>query len=166
MNTKRPARHVIDMLFVLALFLLFALSATALIVLGADVYERNASRMEDNYSLRTAGAYLTEKLRRTQVTGSVAIGEIDGRHALLLCEDINGISFTTYLYVHDGELTELFARSELDPPASSGTGILPVMDIRFSFDDDHLLRITLTETGGHTHDLLLSIRQKGGTDDE
>lgn len=154
------------MLFVLVLFALFALSGIALIVLGADVYERNTSRMEDNYALRTAGAYLTEKIRRTDASGSVMTGEIDGIPALLLREYINDISYTTCLYLYEGQLTELFARSDLDLPASAGTPVLALEDVRFSFSEDNLLHVRLVETGGRAHELFLNVRPGKEAPDE
>ncbi|MBR0163914.1 MAG: DUF4860 domain-containing protein [Lachnospiraceae bacterium] len=158
MQTKQGHRHIVDLLFVLALFALFALSGILLILLGAGVYRKNVEQSADNYALRTTGAYLTEKIRRTDMAGSIETGTFDGRDALILREDVNGISYSTYLYLRDGYLTELFARSDLSLPSSAGRKILRVEELSFDFEDDHLLRIRITEENGFDHTVVVALR--------
>ena len=61
MEEKQP-KHIIDTLFVIALFSLFALSAIFLITIGANIYGRTVNNMEvltldrsGIYFLRIAG---------------------------------------------------------------------------------------------------------------
>ena len=67
MDLKNARKHSTDILFVLLLFLVFTSSALAVILLGAKVYQNTASRMESNYTVRTALAYVTEKIRHADV---------------------------------------------------------------------------------------------------
>lgn len=53
MDLKNARKHSTDILFVLLLFLVFTSSALAVILLGAKVYQNTASRMENNYTVRT-----------------------------------------------------------------------------------------------------------------
>ena len=64
---ERQQRHIIDILFVLALFGIFALSAIFLITIGANIYGKTMNNMERNFDTRTALAYITEKVRRSSV---------------------------------------------------------------------------------------------------
>lgn len=50
----------------------------AVILLGAKVYQNTASRMESNYTVRTALAYVTEKIRHADESGAISPGELDG----------------------------------------------------------------------------------------
>lgn len=40
MNVKQEKNHIVDVLFVLALFVVFTLSALVLVILGANVYRQ------------------------------------------------------------------------------------------------------------------------------
>ena len=64
MNRNPARKHSTDILFVLVLFLVFTSSALAVILLGARVYQSTSSRMESNYNVRTALAYVSERSGR------------------------------------------------------------------------------------------------------
>lgn len=78
MDLKNARKHSTDILFVLLLFLVFTSSALAVILLGAKIYQNTASRMESNYTVRTALAYVTEKIRHADESGTISPGELDG----------------------------------------------------------------------------------------
>ena len=107
MDLKNARKHSTDILFVLLLFLVFTSSALAVILLGAKVYQNTASRMESNYTVRTALAYVTEKIRHADESGAISPGELDGLPALILSQEIEGTSYRTYLYFQDGAFKEL-----------------------------------------------------------
>ena len=158
MGDIKNKRHIVDILFVLALFLLFAVSSILLIAVGASVYRRNVNGMEENYRARTTHAVLAEKVRSADAAGCVETGMLEEYESLLLHQDINGISYTTYLYLKDGYLTELFGRSDLALPASAGSQILECRRMDFSFLDDRSLKVELTEADGYEHTVILSLR--------
>ena len=54
--------HVVDFLFTLALFCVFAASALMVVVIGANVYRQTVRGMDSNYDSRTSLTYLTEKV--------------------------------------------------------------------------------------------------------
>ena len=92
MDLKNARKHSTDILFVLLLFLVFTSSALAVILLGAKVYQNTASRMESNYTVRTALAYVTEKIRHADESGAISPGELDELPALILSQEIEGTS--------------------------------------------------------------------------
>ena len=61
---KQEERHIIDILFVIGLFCIFALSTIFLISIGADIYGKTVSNTEINFNDRTSFAYVTEKIRQ------------------------------------------------------------------------------------------------------
>ena len=147
MNTKQERNHIVDVLFVLALFVVFTLSALVLVILGANVYRQTVSYMDENYTARTAYSYLTEKVRQNDLYDSVSIGELEGTTALVLTQEINDTTYATYLYLHEGNLRELFMRQGSDigsDPLSAGQEILPLKDWTPEMAGDHLLHIALT----------------------
>ena len=53
-NHQKQEKHfIVDILFVLALFGVFAVSALALVTIGADVYQHTVEDMGVNYESRT-----------------------------------------------------------------------------------------------------------------
>lgn len=148
-------RHTIDMLFLLTLFLVFALSAFMLISLGANIYQKTADRMESNYSLRTSFSYVTEKLRQSDREGAVQIGSFDGCPALILSQEIEGEVYLTYLYEDGGYLKELFAKSGNQLSKDAGRNIFPVREFSLEMLPGSLYRFTLIRTDGNATTLYL-----------
>ena len=163
MNTKQERNHIVDVLFVLALFVVFTLSALVLVILGANVYRQTVSYMDENYNARTAYSYLTEKVRQNDLYDSVFIGELEGATALVLTQEINDATYATYLYLHEGSLRELFIRqgSDIGPdPLSAGQEILPLKDWEPEMAGDHLLHIVLTLEDSSRKELYISLRSR------
>ena len=63
MNTEHEKKHIVDILFVLALFLVFTLSTLTLVLFGANIYQNTVNDMEDNYNARTVCCYILGKFR-------------------------------------------------------------------------------------------------------
>ncbi len=113
MKQDQKKNHTIDTVFVICLLLLFVLSSLSVIAIGASIYKKNVREMGDNSSHRIACAYITEKVRQADENGQVRVEEIFGENALVLTKEIKGVTYNTYIYDYDGNLMELFARSDL-----------------------------------------------------
>ena len=165
MRTEKDNRFIVDVFVVLALFALFALSAALLIALGASVYRRSVRAMEDNYELRTAYAYVTEKVRRGEAEGGARVSvfqDSTGRRfdAIVIREIIDGDPYVTYLYEYEGALYELFTSDGNVLPASAGQRILALGEDGFRFEEvsERLIRVTLYCADGKTRYLYLGTR--------
>ena len=102
MPEKENGRHMIDLLFVLSLFCVFAVSSVVLILFGADIYNKTVSSMNNNYASRTSVAYITEKVRQSDIYDSVRIDDSLGYKRLLMARKINGMEYATSLYEYNG----------------------------------------------------------------
>ncbi|MCR4933430.1 MAG: DUF4860 domain-containing protein [Lachnospiraceae bacterium] len=105
---KKP--HTIDILFVITLFAVFALSIMSLTGIGAGIYSSIVEKMTLNYGSRTTFSYVVNKIHQSDESGRISMGSYDGFDALIISEDINNITYCTYLYEYEGELKELFTR--------------------------------------------------------
>lgn len=120
--------HMIDILFVLTLFGVFAISALTLVIMGAKIYKSTVDHMNVNYSSRTAYAYITQKIRQQDREDSVSVGTFDGCTAIIMEEEINDTLYCTYLYEYEGQLYELLTRADQsDMKAEFGS---PIMEIQ------------------------------------
>ncbi len=160
---KTQDRHIIDVLFVLALFGIFAFSALMLVMIGANVYQNTVDDMSSNFDSRTATAYITEKLRQGDAAGSVSLEQLEDTDALVLSQDIEGQEYCTYLYFHQGNLMELFTRRGADlvgDTLGAGQAIMPLKDMEIKALSDSLFSVRLTTAEGEAKSLLLNVHSK------
>lgn len=113
MDLEGARSHIIDMVFVICLMFLFIFSALSVITIGAEIYQKNVTAVDDNYHKRTACAYITEKVRQSDAKGGISVKKIFDQDALVLQSEENGILYNTYIYDYDGNLMELFAMDKL-----------------------------------------------------
>ena len=138
MDLEGGRSHIIDMVFVICLMFLFIFSALSVITIGANIYQKNVTAVDDNYHKRTACAYITEKVRQSDVKGGIFIKKIFDQNALVLQNEEDGILYNTYIYDYEGNLMELFAMDELkDLYPQTGQKILELtkFDIEYVGDD-------------------------------
>lgn len=83
---------------------------------------------------------------------------LDGTECLALKNSSDGINSTTYLYVSDGWLKELFVRDDTDVSLNAGKNIIEASDFKVAELNNGLYRITITDTDGVTNSRILSER--------
>lgn len=157
MSNKENGRHMIDLLFVLSLFCVFAVSSVVLILFGADIYNKTVSSMNDNYASRTSVAYITEKIRQSDIYNSVKIDESLGYERLLMTRNINGIEYATSLYEYDGFLYELFARTDIELPIDAGQQVIALTALDFEFISDNLLKVSFCDESEKETELYINL---------
>ncbi len=149
MKQDQKKNHTIDTVFVICLLLLFVLSSLSVIAIGASIYKKNVREMGDNSSHRIACAYITEKVRQADEGGQIRVEEIFGENALVLTKEIKGVTYNTYIYDYDGNLMELFARSDLGSfYPQSGQKILKVDSFDIEEVSEGLFRADVVMSDG------------------
>ncbi len=160
---ERQQRHIIDVLFVLALFGIFALSAIFLITIGADIYGKTMNNMESNFDARTALAYITEKVRQSDLENQIDLGELDGCPALIISSGTGENQYRTYLYEYQGTLKELMMKQDILLSPSAGQDILTVSDFSLTPVNSHLVNCRITIDDEQSYDLFISVHSGGIT---
>ena len=128
MNNKNEPRHMIDVLFVLTLFCVFAVCSVLLIAVGSKVYQNTINNMETHFTSTTALSYITEKIRQNDISGNLSIEKFDGNDALVLSSEYNGEEYCTYIYSFNGHLKELFTKKNINLSPQAGQDILAISD--------------------------------------
>ena len=95
--------HNIYTAFVLLLLGIMLLCAMTVTLLGAKVYSSVTGRADRVYSLRTAGAYITQKVRHAD---SIERTELEGRDCLVVHYTDGENKLETLIFVDDGMLRE------------------------------------------------------------
>ncbi|MGE4214712.1 MAG: DUF4860 domain-containing protein [Anaerotignaceae bacterium] len=153
-NTKK---HSIDVFFVMCIFLAFALSLSALLVVGAKIHQSISENTEDNYQLRTSLLYVSNKIAAFNENGMVYTGEFNGGDALFLEENIDGISYITKIYAYEGQLYELFSEADSDLDAVSGTKITDVAGFEVTYISENLLKTKVLSPQGKENVIITQV---------
>lgn len=149
-------RHLIDILFVLSLFCIFAFSSVALIMFGSQIYKNTLKNMDYNFNVRTCSSYLTEKIRQSDEADSIEILKKENLTILMLRTQIDNLEYATALYEYDQHLYELFARTDTPLPLDAGQEIMEITDLQFSFVTSSILKISYTDATGISNTLYVS----------
>ena len=145
MKRKSESKHIVDVLFVLALFCLFAIYAIMLIVVGARVYQKTIDGMDSNFNARTPFSYITEKIHQSDRSGAIQVGKMGEYDALVIEETLLDREYCTYIYAKDGWLKELFTEKSNTISPDAGQNIVKVEDFHISRDNNNLYQITITD---------------------
>lgn len=157
---KIRRRHVIDLLFPIALFLVLAASSLFLVILAANVYQKSVAWEESNYESRTCLSYVTEKIRQNDENGGVAVGTFDGVPCLMLYRTFGEQSYVTYLYSYEGQLRELFVQEGVSMKASDGQGILAVDNFTVAQQEEGIFRISCMDEDGKESFTYVAVKSK------
>jgi hypothetical protein len=154
---KQERKHTVDILFVITLFLVFAVSVVMLTGTGATVYQNIVNSMTENYNSRTSFSYIVNKIHQNDKSGGVKLGQYEGLDSVILMEEIDNITYCTYLYYYDGHIKEMFTRygQEFDP--ALGTDILEIADFSAKAVTDTRYRFEITTPEQHKETLYVHV---------
>lgn len=152
METSRNNRHMVEFLFVICLFCVFAGTALVVVLFGANTYRSVAAKMDENYSIRTSLSYITEKIHQSEAdeNGGAVISSVGGHTALALKSKLQKVSYTTYIYESKGSICELLIRSDRKPDINEGKNIISVADFHIYKKGKNIIGLSATDKTGHT----------------
>lgn len=156
MRPQNENRHMVDILFVLTLFCVFALCSILLIAVGARVYQNTLNNMEMHFTSTTSLSYITEKIRQNDYADGISIAEFGENDALVLLSEYNGEEYCTYIYSYGGQLKELFTKKNISLSPEAGRNILAISDFSVLEVDTGLYEITLVDDEHKSETILIS----------
>lgn len=141
---QRPLQrnHMIDLLFPIALFFVFAVSSIVVILLATGIYQSTTDTSFRSDTGPTALTYVSERVHQNDSRGGVSLGTFDGCQSLILTPSSEQWDYTTYIYFHDGQLKELYAKTGVPYSASEGKSIITVKDFLMEEIDAGLYRFS------------------------
>ena len=86
MNNRQKQIHTIDMIFPLIFIVFFGFCAVSLVLSGAHIYQKTTDGLKQNYTVRTAAAYVQEKIREYSSSSQVEVLTENNRTVLALYE--------------------------------------------------------------------------------
>lgn len=156
MNREQRKTNI-GSLLALLLFGVFALCVLVVLLTGADAYKELTERGRANYDGRTAGQYLTTRVRQADALSGIRVENFGGLDTLVVSEDIEGERYETRIYCYDGYIRELFAVAGSDLAPEDGDKVLPLEGLTLNWQDG-LLRAEITEPDGTVQHLTLHQR--------
>lgn len=156
MNSTNERRHMVDVLFVLTLFCVFAVCSILLIAVGAKVYQNTLDNMETHFTSTTSLSYITEKIRQNDYAGQISIEEFGGNDALVLLNEYNDEEYCTYIYSYAGQLKELFTKKNITLNPEAGRNILEISEFTVTEVEDGLFEITLVDDEHRSETILIT----------
>lgn len=160
MRFRTQRKHMIDFLFSVALFFVFALSAVIVILLAARIYQSTTENSSLNYTSRTSLSYIGEKIHQNDLDGAVYLGSFDGYEALVMEQELKDVTYYTYIYACDNELKELFTSGDSGIKASSGQTILEIQNFSMEQLSDNLFKFSCTDRNNQQASTIVGIRSK------
>lgn len=148
MRFHTQKKHVIDLLFPIALFFVFAASALTVLLLATNIYRQATEHSFRNYTAETSLAYITEKIHQNDSSGAVSIGTFNGKDALILKQEYKGTTYITYIYTEDSTLKELYIKEGTEVDTSAGKNILPIESFTMESLKDNTFRFICTDANG------------------
>ncbi|MDR0596371.1 MAG: DUF4860 domain-containing protein [Clostridiales Family XIII bacterium] len=154
-------KHVANVLFTVLLLGVFALSAIFVSLLGAEVYQSSAAKMQANFDTRTSLVYIAEKLRQS-ASSDFSVREIEGGGSALVVTERydNRKTYETWIYAWKGKLREATVEAGADISAGGGQEIMDMKSMSFEMDGK-LVRITSINSAGERKSL--AIGRRGGS---
>lgn len=141
-------KHVIDLLFPIALFFVLAASSLIVVLFASNIYKHTTQMAQYNYESRTSLSYVTGKIRQHDERGQISLGTFSGQEALVLDQNYDGQVYRTYIYEYDGYLRELFIRSGVSAHASDGQKIMAIEDFHIARTGDQIFELSYIDKNG------------------
>ncbi len=158
MKLRTQHRHVIDLIFPIAVFFVFAASSLAVLMLAANLYGKQTVDAEGNDRARISLSYINEKIRQNDSDGGIFVTSIEGQDCLAMQTRLNDVLYTTYIYGHEGMLKELFIRNDVEAHLNDGKPIMELNGFTIEEIADGLFRFTSVDPDGNTQTLISSER--------
>lgn len=147
---REKTAHIIDLFFAITLFGVFAISAIMVVFLGIKIYETTVNDMSRNFTSRTAVSYIREKLRQSDMEGSVSIEEVDGLPTIVIQSvNDNGIR-KVYINSYAGYLREATVYSLEVPSRDKFVKLMELQSFSVRQVATGIYYVTVVDTEGET----------------
>ncbi len=158
LHSKSNLNHPVDILFILGLFLIFTITAIAVVLIGVGIFQFTVRNMDDNYELRTVHSYICEKIRQNDASGSIRTQYKDGVSCLVFRSTVSDTNYVTYIYCYDGYLRELLVSEDypFDPASGQTVMELSSFSVIQTRIPEPVYSCTITNQQGEKESFLLS----------
>ncbi len=159
MNDKR---HSSSVLFVISLYLVFALVAISVVTIGGGVYKKLSAAIDDNFDMRTSLSYVAAKVRGGDAADRLHIDNTLGVPALVIDNAVDTTVYQTWIYFHEGNLYEMPVQQGVFFKPEQGTMLVPLKGFEMSLDQQGGLLLKAVNSQDESCELYLHLRSTVG----
>ncbi len=158
MKFQRKQKHMIDFIFPVSLFFVFALCALTVLLLAARIYQSTTENSSFNNTARTGLSYISEKIHQNDTDGNIRIGSLEDEPALIMEQVYDEATYYTYIYSYEDTIRELFLKEGGTAEPSSGTKILEVEEFSMKQINENLFEFHCATTDGAKDSIVVAVR--------
>ncbi len=155
---SKNRRHIVDLLFIVALAGVFALSSLLIVVLGINIYKESFTRAQSTASLRTGMFYVCEKIRQSDGGGTVRLAQAEDAPALVVYQTLNETQYETWIFSSGGAVREVTVNAGSAVTKTDGQKIIDAQNLSFT-RVGNMLQITASDENGGDFDVMINIMQ-------
>ena len=152
---------MVDLLFTITLFCVFAISALSVILIGANVYQSVTEKASATYGTRTILSYIAQKVQSADNGYPAEIKHFEGIDALTLYQEYNGELYTTYIYEDQASLKELFTRADAAFNPEAGSIIMGTSQFEMNEMSGGILYLQVKGADGQPSGIYLRPKSEG-----
>lgn len=158
MEGRRSRGWIINLICIISILGVFAVSGLMLVNVGVRVYKDISLSNLENFKLRTSLSFVETRLRQSDIKGGISLGDKDGVPVLILDETADGIEYETLIYFCKGILYEIYQEKGLEYGLNDGQEITAIAGFHMEMEEQGLLRCTAVNEDGMEESLYYHIR--------
>lgn len=158
MENKHSKGWIINIVCILAILSIFAISALLLANVGVQVYKNIVVSNTENFRLRTSLSFVATKIRQSDAYDKILMEERDTVPMLVLKEEVDGITYDTRIYYYDGILRELYQETGSEYELSYGEEITEIADFTIELENENLIKLTAINADQESESLYICMR--------
>jgi aspartate 1-decarboxylase len=143
---NRSNRHLIDFAFILLLLAVFFAGSVSLVIMGASQYKKTVNVMNQHAESRTYAAYLSEKINQNDKNHTITYAKVANEPALSFLQEVNGASYSTYIYVYEGYLREITTNTGRAFSPQDGQCVIAASSMNIETVHPNLVCITVSSS--------------------
>ena len=115
----------------------------------------------ESFEINTSVTYVATRVRQHDAEDNIRIGQLEGRNALVLEQELAGRVFQTWIYHYNGILWELFISEDGTVAAGLGQELVPVYNFTIDMPREDLIYVSAESQSGIYSRKLIGIRSGG-----
>jgi len=135
----------------------FVLLAVTVVMFSVRAYRGTVTDGQQSYESRISVSYITEKVRQSDTGEGISVTGFGDGDAIVLNQEDSGHKFSTYLYIYDGNLMELFTEEGVEVSPAAGTVVTEMASLEAARQGD-VLEYTCTFADGTSTSSCVYIR--------
>lgn len=158
-------RTSVETMATLLLLILLGVGLFSVTLSAVGAYQRLYMAKEKTSELRVASSYIIMKIRQNDMTGCLKVtgNPITGKNALVVYEEIEGMSYATWIFCYEGMLKEALVLKEEVPTLNASQNIAKIDNFQVSYDqEEQMIFASVGKIGEQTYDNIIKIRSEMG----